>query len=159
MVKTIFSFLIVVAFFTSCKVGAPDFRGSEGFKLDSVEGREIYASVTAKIFNPNWFAIKLKKSAVDVYVEEQYMGKIMLDKKLKIKAKRESELKVPLHAHLEEGAMISILRYSTKENVNLRVEGKIKAGVWFFSKKIKVNETHQVEGKSLRPSGLLNIGK
>lgn len=159
MVKTIFHLFVLVTFLNSCKVGAPDFRGSDGFKMEKIDGREVYAGVTAKVYNPNWFAIKLKKSAVDVYMEDQYMGKIMLDKKLKLKAKRESVLNVALHAHMEEGAMISLLRYSSKEEVNVRVDGKIKAGVWFFTKKIKVNETHKIPGKSLRPGGLLNFGK
>lgn len=159
MVKYIFYVFVIGLTLSSCKVGAPDFRGSDGFKLEKMDGREIYAGITAKVYNPNWFAIKLKKTALDVYMEEQYMGKIMLDKKLKLKAKRESALNVALHAQLEEGAMISMLRYSAKENVNVRIEGKIKAGVWFFTKKISVNETHQIPGKSLRPGGLLNIGK
>ncbi len=159
MLKPIFLVIVLLASLASCKVSAPDFRGTEGFKMDKVEGREVYATVTAKVHNPNWFAIKLKKSSVDVYMEEQYLGKIYLEKKLKLKAKKESDLTVPLHAHLEDGAMISLVRFSLKDNVNVRVDGKIKAGVWFLSKKIKVNETHEISGKSLRPGGLLNFGK
>jgi LEA14-like dessication related protein len=142
---------------TSCKVNAPEFRGSEGMKLDKIDGKIITFNVTAKVYNPNWFSVKVKRSGVDVFIEDQYMGKLKLEKKVKMKAKRESTLEVPLRAELEDGAMISMLRYSAKETVNLRISGKVKGGIWFFSKKIKVDQTTQIPGKNLRPGGF-NLG-
>jgi LEA14-like dessication related protein len=142
---------------TSCKVSAPEFRGSEGMKLDKIDGKIITFNVTAKVYNPNWFSVKVKRSSVDVFIEDQYMGKLKLEKKVKMKAKRESTLEVPLRAELEDGAMISMLRYSAKETVNLKISGKVKGGIWFFSKKIKVDQTTQIPGKNLRPGGF-NLG-
>lgn len=156
--RLFFSLFFAGLFLSSCAFHSPEFRGSEGFKLEKMDGKEISFSAGAKVYNPNWFAVKLKKSGVDVYLEEQFMGKLFLDKKVKMKAKQESTLTVPLHLELEEGALLSLVRYSSKETVNIRITGKVKGGIWFFSKKVKVDETRQIPGKSLRPGGMMNLG-
>jgi LEA14-like dessication related protein len=127
--------LILLSGISSCAIEAPEFIGSEGVKMEKMDGKEIYLSAGVKVNNPNWFGIKLKKSALDVYLEDQ------------------------LHAELAEGAMLIIARNSAKENVNVRFTGKVKGGIWFFSKKIKIDETRQIPGKSLRPGGMMNIGQ
>ena len=156
-IRYLFLSIILTLVFSSCKVSAPEFRGSEGMKLDKIDGKIITFNVTAKVYNPNWFSVKVKRSGVDVFIEDQYIGKLKLEKKVKMKAKRESTLEAPMRAELEDGAMMSMLRLSTKESVKLRVTGKVKGGIWFLSKKIKVDETTQIPGKNLRPGGF-NLG-
>lgn len=156
MLRYLFLGLISVLLTSSCAIENPEFLGSEkmeGFKID---GKTITFNAGVKMSNPNWFAVKIKRSMLDVYVEEQYMGKVSLEKKVKLKAKRESVLQFPLKAELEDGAMFTILRYASKETVNVRLKGKVKGGVWFFSKKIEIDETRQVSGKSLQ---LNQLGK
>lgn len=119
-------------------------------KFEKMDGKNISFTAGVKMYNPNWFGVKIKKSHLDVYVEEQYMGKVYLEKKVKLKAKQESSLIFPLLATLEDGAMLTILRYSKAENVSVRFAGKVKGGVWIFSKKMEINETKTISGKDLR---------
>lgn len=146
-----FYFSLITVLVTSCaSFRTPEFRGSEGVKFEKMDGKNVAFTAGVKMFNPNWFGVKIKKSHLDVYVEEHYMGKIYLDKKVKLKAKKESSLIFPLHAVLEDGAMLTVLRYSKAENVAIRFAGKVKGGVWIFSKKMEVNETRNISGKDLR---------
>lgn len=156
---TIFYSLILLLFLSSCAVEAPEFIGSDGFKMDKMDGKEILFTAGVKVNNPNWFGIKIKRSVVDVYIEDQLMGKVQLEKKVKMKAKRESTLTLPLKAVLEDGALITMMRYASKENVNVRIKGKVKGGVWIFSKKIEIDEKRQISGKDLSPGGLMNGGR
>ncbi len=156
---TIFYSLILLLLLSSCAVEALEFVGSDGFKMDKMDGKEILFTAGVKVNNPNWFGIKIKRSAVDVYIEDQLMGKVQLEKKVKMKAKRESTLTLPLKAVLEDGALITMMRYASKENVNVRIKGKVKGGVWIFSKKIEIDEKRQISGKDLSPGGLMNGGR
>lgn len=147
----IFIVSLILFLFSSCaSFNVPEFRGTEGVKMDKLDGKKITFSAGVKMFNPNWFAVKIKRSHVDVYVENQYMGKVFLEKKVKLKAKQESTLTFPLTAQLEDGAMFTILKYATKENVNVQIKGRLKGGVWFFSKKMDIDQTRVVSGKDLR---------
>lgn len=156
---TIFFSLSLLLLLSSCAVEAPEFIGSNGFKMDKMDGKEILFTAGVKVNNPNWFGIKIKRSAVDVYIEDQLMGKVQLEKKVKMKARRESTLTLPLKAVLEDGALITMMRYASKENVNVRIKGKVRGGVWIFSKKIEIDEKRQISGKDLSPGGLMNGGR
>jgi hypothetical protein len=91
---------------------------------------------------------------VEIYVEDQLMGNVFMEKKVKLKAKRESDLVFKLRGELEDGAMITVLKYSRKDNVAVRIKGKVKGGVWIFSKKMEIDETKTVSGKDLKFGGL-----
>lgn len=142
--------LTAVVLLTGCATfQEPEFRGSEGVKMEKMDGQEISLSAGVKVYNPNWYALKIKPSTVEVYLEDQLMGTIKLTKKVKMKAKQESSLSLPLLATLEDGAMFTALRYAKKDQVKLRIKGKVKGGIFFLSKKVEIDETKTVSGKDL----------
>lgn len=149
-----FIFLIALGLSSCANFKEPEFISSEGFKLEKMDGKVISFSAGAKVYNPNWFGIKIKPSHVEIYVEDQFMGNVYLEKKVKMKAKRDSDLKFKLHAELEDGAMITAMRYANKDNVSVRIKGKVKGGVFIFSKNMEIDETKTVSGKNLRMGGM-----
>lgn len=146
--------LIAFVLLTGCATfQEPEFRGSEGVKMEKMDGQEISLSAGIKVYNPNWYALKIKPSTVEVYLEDQLMGTVKLNKKVKMKAKQESSLSLSLLATLEDGAMFTALRYVKKDQVKVRIKGKVKGGIFFLSKKVEVDETKTISGKDL------NLGK
>ncbi len=146
--------LIAFVLLTGCATfQEPEFRGSEGVKMEKMDGQEISLSAGIKVYNPNWYALKIKPSTVEVYLEDQLMGTVKLNKKVKMKAKQESSLSLSLLATLEDGAMFTALRYAKKDQVKVRIKGKVKGGIFFLSKKVEVDETKTISGKDL------NLGK
>ena len=134
----------------SCTFHEPEFRGEEKFKLDKIDGQKITFTANAKVYNGNWFAVKVKPSTLDLYADGKYMGKIYLDKKVKLKAKRETDLEAILHAELEKGSMMKMMGLMTKNEVSVRLAGKIKGGVFIFSKKFEFDETKMVNPRSMK---------
>lgn len=142
---------LVILGFTSCATYEDlEFERMDGFKLGSIKGREINMTVGAVVTNPNWFAIKLLPSTVNVYLEGQLIGEVQLNEKVKIRRKQENTLSVPLNATLEDGAMFSLIRYSMKDTLNIRMTGDVRAGVLFLSKKIAIDENRKISGKGLK---------
>jgi LEA14-like dessication related protein len=142
--------LTAVVLLTGCATfQEPEFRGSEGVKMEKMDGQEISLSAGVKVYNPNWYALKIKPSTVEVYLEDQLMGTVKLTKKVKMKAKQERSLSLSLYATLEDGAMFTALRYAKKDQVKLRIKGKVKGGIFFLSKKVEIDETKTVSGKDL----------
>ena len=56
----------------------------------------------ADIYNENGFALKVKPSTLDLYIEDQYMGKVHLDKKVRMKRKSITRVAAPLTLTLAE---------------------------------------------------------
>jgi len=140
--------IILTAFFlaTSCTFYEPEFRGGENIKMGKLNGKTLKLTVDADIYNENSFALKVKPSTLDVYIEDQYMGKVHLDKKFKMKRKSTTRVSAPLTLTLADGAMFKLLALANKKNLKIRLSGKVKAGAFFISKKIDVNEEKTISG-------------
>ncbi len=134
---------------TSCTFYEPEFRGGESIKVEQIDGRDIKLRAGGKVYNGNGYAIKVKPSTLDVYIDDEYLGKVHLDKKVKMKAKQETLIDAPLTATLAEGAMFRAMRLAGQKNVTVRLKGKVRAGVWFLGKKIDVNESRTLDGLQL----------
>ena len=46
----------------------PEFKELNGYKLTEMDGNNIRFNVDGIISNPNWCAIKIKKSSLDIYI-------------------------------------------------------------------------------------------
>lgn len=141
-----------VVFLTSCgcfTFHEPEFRGDEKFNIEKVNGKTIEFNASAKVYNGNCFGLKIKPSTVDLYVEGEYMGKVKLNKKVKMKSKRESTLDAQFTATLEEGAMLKAMKYALKDEIKVQLKGNVKGGVFIFSKKFEFNETKTISGANL----------
>ena len=148
--KYIVAIGIIVSLLTSCTFHEPEMRGGESFKMEKMEGKEVKFTAGAKVYNGNWFALKVKPSTLDLYVDGDYMGKVHLLKKVKMKAKKETDLQADFLAELEGNALMKALGLATKGEVTVRMIGKIKGGVFIFSKKLDFDESRKINGRSLR---------
>ncbi len=139
----------------SCKVfEEPEFVKMGGYQIESMEGSTINFSVNAVISNPNWYALKVKPSKLDVYAGDFFMGTVFLEDKLKFKKKKDSEINASFRAELADGALLKAMSFGGEENVNLTLKGKVKAGVFFIYKKFDVNESQSINGGSFGIGGM-----
>lgn len=148
MKKLIFLFAFILSV-TSCAVTAPELRGGETFKMDKIEGNTVKFNAGANIYNGNWFGIRVKPSNLELYLGEDYVGIVRLDKKVKLKRKSETAVNAELTANLEDGAMKKALRAALSGSVTVRMKGKVKAGVFIFSKKLDFDETKTIDASML----------
>lgn len=120
------------------------FRGTENFKVGTLEGKKLSFTFDAHLFNENAYTLKVKPCDLDVYIEGQHMGIIHLDKKVKIKRKSESTVTIPLTAELGPGALVKLALIKLKKKVSVRLVGTVKGGVFIFTKKEKIDETREI---------------
>ena len=142
--------LLTLILLGSCTFYEPEFRGGESLNIEKIDGKDIHLRAGGKVYNQNGYAIKVKPSTLDVYVNDEYIGKVHLDEKVKMKAKQETLLEAPLTATLADGAMFRLMRLANSSNVTVRMSGKVKAQVWFISKKVDVNESRSLNGLDLK---------
>jgi len=143
-----FSFVLLVS---SCAVTAPEIRGGESFNIEKIEGNKVNLNVGANIYNGNWFGIRVKPSNLELFLNDDFLGTVRLDKKVKLKRKSETAIDANLTATLENGAMGKAMRSALGGGLNVRMKGRVKAGVFIFSKKIDFDETKKIDASELRP--------
>lgn len=150
--KQLLLFFSIVLLLTSCAVTAPEMRGGETFNIDKIDGNTVKFKAGANIYNGNWFGIRVKPSDLELYLGDDYVGTVRLDKKVKLKRKSETAVNAELTANLEEGAMMKAMRNAMSGSLSVRMKGKVKAGVFIFSKKLDFDQTKKIDASKLRPN-------
>ncbi len=120
-------------------------------KLDQLDGNNVTLNLDVELDNPNFYTIKVKPSYLDVYIEDELVGKAHLMKKLKIQRKSVGVYNVKVELLGEKGIVAKALKYSLKKELKIRLVGKVKASVLLISKKLKVDETKTIDASKLRP--------
>ena len=151
MKKLAFLFLIT-SVLISCK-GFKEpifvsFDGVDSFRWE--QGKKVSFNVKSTFENPNGYALKIKPCSLDVFVEKRKLGVLCLEKKIKLKAKKENNLTAPISVKLSGGAMFALMKYAKRDSVSVRLEGEIKGGVFIFSKKAPIKIEKTISPKSLR---------
>lgn len=144
-IVTIFTFVLI----SSCALHTPELRGGESFKIIEKTGETVKMEAKANVYNGNWFGVKVKPSNMDLFVDGKMIGTVRLDKKVKLKRKSESELVAPLTLTLAEGSIANLMKMAFKGDVQVKLKGKVKAGVFIFSKKMDFEQTKTMNLSSL----------
>lgn len=121
-------------------------------KLDGINGNNASINLDVELNNPNWYGIKVKPSFLSVYVEDEYVGKAHLLEKVKFKRKKVATYNLKVDLLGEKGVLKKAMKYALKKELKIRLEGKVKAGVFIISKKFEVDETKTIDGRKFRPS-------
>ncbi len=148
--------IVALLFFgtNSCSIDEPDISNVGNFKLKKLEGQRIEAEFSVDCDNPNGFGFKVKKANIDVSANDQILGNISLDKKLKVKRKSKNTYTIPVIIELENGALFKIMQLSLSGEVTVLFKGKVRGSVCGIGKSFEVNETKKIDASALNLEGL-----
>lgn len=138
--------LLCVFTLNSCDFEDPEFTNVRDVKFLNLDGRKVNMEFTVDCTNPNKFGFKVKPSTLDVTVDNEKLGIVHLDEKLKIKRLSTNSYRVPLSLTLENGALFRLAKYVTREKVDLKLEGKVRGSVFGFGRSFDVKETRSIDG-------------
>jgi LEA14-like dessication related protein len=131
----------------------------DGVKVERMENKKLALKLGVKIENPNFFSIKVKPSVVDVFVNEELIGKAYLDESIKLIRKKEDTYFANVRIDLEDGALFKFVKYAMKLKVQLRVKGIVKGSALGIPKKVEINQLKEIDGSTFKIDNLLNLNK
>lgn len=105
----------------------PEFIDVRNFGFGQLSLKQSLVSADMVYFNPNGFQMQLKRIDLDVYVENRYAGKTSLDTLIFVPAR--DTFSVPVDMMVEmKNLFPNMLSLLTKDEIGLRVEGKVRVG-------------------------------
>jgi LEA14-like dessication related protein len=155
----IYSILILLTFSSCVEIQDVEFKGMDGVKVERMENKKLALKLGVKIENPNFFSIKVKPSVVDVFVNEELIGKAYLDESIKLIRKKEDTYFANVRIDLEDGALFKFVKYAMKLKVQLRVKGIVKGSALGIPKKVEINQLKEIDGSTFKIDNLLNLNK
>lgn len=126
-----------------------DFKGVKNVSLVERTDKNLKIQVDVLVNNPNTFNIKVKKSTLDIYLNDKYVGKTTLDDKIVLKKQTEDVYAVVLNTDAKSilKAAMGSIGGLLKGTANIRLKGKVKGSVYGISKSVEVDMTEQVNLK------------
>jgi LEA14-like dessication related protein len=147
----IFLLVNITFLFTSCEMEPLDIGDVSNVALKKVEGKTVYVSISFPVTNPNGFTINLTKSEIEVFGSGQKLGKVTIDKKLKLKRKEtvEQEIMVVLDLSDIMGSGLAMIRFISSGRLELKIKGYVTARAYLLSTKVDIDEKFEINMKDI----------
>lgn len=141
-------FLVLLPLAISCgsfediEIGEPNEVKVRGF-----EENLLVVDVSLPVSNPTLHSIILQDVDMRVYLNDKYIGKLMLDDKVKIKPKSSEVYHLPVKVRMANvlGTAFIMMNLKKGSNPSVRFEGEVKAKSMLIKKTIHVDETKDIE--------------
>jgi LEA14-like dessication related protein len=133
--------------FTSCRQPqAPQYAGLENFKVNALGIGESVVSADLKYFNPNSFTMKLKYGEMDVYINNRFLGKTLLDTLTFIPARDSFLIPVSMKVDMKQ-IYSNALDILLTHEATIRLDGFAKLGKagLYFDVPVKYEGKQKIE--------------
>ena len=135
--------LSVGAFFIVTGAGCakpiqPQYLGYENFRIEKIGIYNNVIGANLKFYNPNRYALKLKKADLDISFNDHYVGHTVVDSQLTLKGRDTSFVPIRLQASAKD-VLVNAARLLISPSVRVKIEGKATVGRGSFFKTFPVN--------------------
>lgn len=119
------------------------FKEIKNVDLEKLQFKHAILKLDLVYYNPNNFGLELKRTDVDIYIDNAYFGKSVQD--LQVKIPRRDDFTLPVEVRVDmKNLLINSISTLLKDNVEIRILGKAKVG------KAGVFKTFDVDYKTMQ---------
>lgn len=106
-----------------------DYLGVRNFKVIKFGLKESTVGADVEFYNPNRYAVTMRGGSVDVYANNKYFGKTILDSSIQIPKKDTFLLPVVLKVDMNNTAIGLIQTLAAgQDSVHIKLDGNAKVG-------------------------------
>lgn len=129
--------LLLLPFITGCfRYEEVVLREVTDVRVVSFDAKGIALRVDAMIHNPNGYKIHVSDPDVDLYLNDKFIGKGLLDSTIVLDRRNTRLYSISLHAHLQAGSMLMLLLTGELgKEVRIGAKGSVRAGNGALSKR------------------------
>lgn len=148
MYKKILFGLIIILFSASCS-SFEDIEIGEikGYTLSSIVNNELKIDVKLNIKNPTLLPITIKELDVRTQINGRYIGKVNIDKPLRVLPKSDSDIEIPVTLKISNVFVTAFVMLSLKNGGDIKIdmEGSCKARSMFVTREVEIKESFDFE--------------
>jgi LEA14-like dessication related protein len=120
--------LLLILLVTSCR--APRelvYQNIQNFGISQSPSHTTLVSMDIRLYNPNNYALKLKKADVEVFINNNLVGKLNARSGCTLSGCDTASVPVTLEVDMKT-VLPNMLQFILNSEVDIRLSGKIKAG-------------------------------
>ena len=145
-------FIFSILLLTSCiTVKEVKFNGVNGVSFGKPSDNKIPLTLELMIDNPNSFNLKLKKGTVDVFINDQFVGKSKIDKKVVVQKQTKGTYPLTIQTSFSSLSKVALSSLGALfgSKIVLKIDGFIVVKAIVIRKKIKLNFKEEISPKAL----------
>lgn len=106
-------------------------------RVERMDARGVAVRVNALVNNPNNYRIHAQEPDVDLYLNDKFIGKGVLDSVITLLPKTTQVYSIPMHAELQGGSLLMVLLSGALggNEVKLAAKGTVVGRVGLFRKR------------------------
>lgn len=106
-------------------------------RVERLDARGVAVRVNALVNNPNNYRIHAQEPDVDLYLNDKFIGKGVLDSVITLLPKTTQVYSIPMHAELQGGSLLMVLLSGALggNEVKLAAKGTVVGRVGLFRKR------------------------
>lgn len=106
-------------------------------RVERMDARGVAVRVNALVNNPNNYRIHAQEPDVDLYLNDKFIGKGVLDSVITLLPKTTQVYSIPMHAELQGGSLLMVLLSGVLggNEVKLAAKGTVVGRVGLFRKR------------------------
>lgn len=149
----LFLLIAIALCFASCKsLEEPlELVSYDGSQIEQFSGQLIKFEAGFHVQNKLWLPVKMKPGSFEIFIDQQKIGNLYLDAPIKLKAHKETVLKVPLRMIPEPGFITTVYKAAKKPAVGVKISGYPKVGTLFLYKTVPVSKESQIDPALFTP--------
>jgi LEA14-like dessication related protein len=150
--KQLFIFALLCTLVSCKSLDEPiEMMSFDGTEMEQFTGQLIKCKAGFHVQNNLWVPVKMKPGSFELFIDQQKVGNLYIDEPVKLKAHRESVLKVPLRVIPEPGFMTTAYKATKKATAQVKISGYPSVGVFFLYKTLPVSKETQIEPAQFIP--------
>ncbi len=152
MIKSILYCFLFVSLLSSCNVQDVELVNVNSYNIARSSDDKIKLILNIRIDNPNNFSINVKKTDLNLYINGSDAGKIVLEDKIILLKKTETDYDFGLMADQNQVSKAIVqagIGIALTGKVTINVKGWIKGKVFGIGKKIDIDEKQSLSIKDL----------
>ncbi|MCC6839775.1 MAG: LEA type 2 family protein [Flavobacteriales bacterium] len=107
-----------------------------GIQVERLDAKGIAVRVDALVNNPNNYRIHAQEPDVDLFVNDKFVGKGVLDSTITLQPRSTQVYSIPMHADLQGGSLLMVLLSGALGGeVKLAAKGTVVGRVGLFRKR------------------------
>lgn len=124
------------------------FKGLTGLEVSRFDNEGVAARAMVTLYNPNNFRIHVIDPDVDLYLNDVYIGKAVLDSNIVMEKHSVRDYPVPMHATFDDHgvqAMAAMLGAALSGKAKLKAKGTVSGKAFFFRKRFPFEQEQEFE--------------
>lgn len=127
--------------FEEIEIGEP-----KEVKIRGFEDNFLIVDIALPVNNPTIHRVSIKEMDVRVFLNDKYIGKLLIDEKVSIKPKKDTVYNLPVKIRLANvlGTAFIMMNMNKGSQSEVRFEGEIKAKALMITKTIEIKESKKI---------------